>query len=108
MMQDFEYDEYARQFEDTCKRIAPKRKLRVWRSEEAQKRMAKSGSPDAMRGAAYYPLFLVLELSLNVDGVEYTRAATIDAMKWLFQLDNRDDIARSQIDYLLSVVFREL
>lgn len=43
-MQDYEYEDYAGQFEEACKRLAPKLHLRVWRWEEVTRRLPKPGS----------------------------------------------------------------
>ena len=108
MMQDLEYDEYSKQFEDTCKRIAPQRRLRVWRSEEAQKRMAKPGSLQASQGVPCYPNYLTLELSLNVDGVEYLRVIHENIMAWILRPEEQERMARYNVDYIISRIAREL
>lgn len=107
MMQDFEYDRYASQLEETCKKIAPQRRVRVWRFAEASQRLPKPGTLEA-QGKVHCPMYMIVELSLTVDGVEHTHITEAPTMQWATWPVFHNEIAEACLRYIIGEIARKL
>lgn len=94
-MDEYEYDREAELLESVCKKIAPSRRIRVWRFAQA-------------KPAKVYPLYLRVELRLNVDGKEYAATAEQNHMQWLKMPEHHRGMALANIRFLLARIAQEL